>query len=217
MDSRFKSIKVIAWDLDGTLYRLNDQIWQVMHAAQYRVISNHLKISLEQAKIEHQKIYPAICKSSQQAVAQICHIGVVQALQESEFYYDRTDFVSRDDQLVDLFSKLFGFRHIMFVNGWQIREEPVLYKLGLDPKIFETWITPIVSGVLKPDAGHFQAILNYTHLLPEEHMIVGDREDVDLINGVKIGMHTALVWSNVPGKFAEITLPSVYDLAGILL
>ncbi len=105
----------------------------------------------------------------------------------------------------------------MFVNGKRSREEPVLEKLGLDPALFETWITPEITGVVKPDPKSVEAILTYSLLKPEYHVVVGDREHVDLAPAHDEGMKTCLVWSTRSGAIADVTLDTVYKMSDILV
>ena len=105
----------------------------------------------------------------------------------------------------------------MFVNGWREREEPVLDILGLPRGTFEHWVTPEETHVVKPDPKHFRAILDYTKLLPENHLVIGDRLEVDLLPAKEMGMNTCLVNSpDISGGEVDYSLTSVYDLQKVL-
>jgi FMN phosphatase YigB (HAD superfamily) len=56
-----------------------------------------------------------------------------------------------------------------------------------------------------------------TGLPPVAHLMIGDRERVDLVPAKKLGMKTCLVWAAEPSMVADITLPTVYDLSQVLV
>ncbi len=211
------NIKVFCWDFDGTLYHLTDEIWQAMYHAQYTVIANHTGWSFDRARQEHEKIYKIKFQSSQETTAFLSGLSIIETLKESERYYDRSQFVRRDEKLIALFGSLRSFRHIMVVNGWRVQEEPVLDILGIPRTTFETWVTPFETGVLKPNPKHLQAVLDYTHLPPETHLVIGDRETVDLVPAKSLGMKTCCVWQDKTSEVADITLPTVYDVLSLVV
>jgi FMN phosphatase YigB (HAD superfamily) len=208
-------IQVIVWDFDGTFYRLNERMWEDILDAQYRVIMDHTGWTREKTVEEHRKVYKVLTQSGTDTVARLLGIPIARAVLETEKYYDRTKFISFDAKLVDLFQKLTGYRHLMLVNGKQGQEEKAIDKLGIPRSTFETWITPESTGSVKPDFRQFQAVLNYTCLPPMVHLVIGDRESVDLVPAHQLGMKTCLVWSDIPGRIADETVPSVYDVAAL--
>lgn len=209
-------IKVILWDFDGTFYRLNDTIWQDMYEAQFRVIMDHTGWTHEKSVEEHAKLYKKVYQSGTETSATLAGITVAQAVLETEKYYDRCKYVIFDEKLVSMFQKLTRFRHLMFVNGKQSQEEKAIEKLGLPLSTFEKWITPEMTGTVKPDPRHTQAALDYTGLPPDQHLIVGDREQVDLVAGHELGMKTCLVNVVALSDIADVILPQVYDVVTIL-
>lgn len=133
-----------------------------------------------------------------------------------EQYFDRRDFLSRDERLIELFKKLTGYRHIILANGVIRRHKETLKVLGVPPETFELYVTSEVVGTTKPHPEGFQYVLNYTKLPPSSHLMIGDREQVDLVPAKKLGMRTCMVWSEKKSIIADATLPTVYDITGIL-
>jgi FMN phosphatase YigB (HAD superfamily) len=213
---KLTGIRFIAWDFDGTLYHINGSIWSDIFEAQYKVIHDMLGWDREKAAAEHAKVYRVVTQSSTDAVARICNISIAQAVLATEEYYDRTKYVSYDAELVRMFRRLSVFTHIMFVNGKKEREEPALRKLGVNPSIFRTWITPEQTQTVKPDPLMAKALRAYTGVAPSQILVVGDREDVDLRAAHDMGMKTCLVWSQTPGAIADCTLTDVYQVPDIL-
>jgi FMN phosphatase YigB (HAD superfamily) len=213
---KISSIRFIAWDFDGTLYHINNDIWSDIFEAQYKVIHDFTGWDREKAAAEHAKIYKVVTQSSTDAVARICNISVAQAVLATEEYYDRTKYVAYDAKLVRMFRQLSVYTHVMFVNGKKEREEPALRKLGLNPAIFRTWITPQQTLTVKPDPKMAIALRAYTGVSPSQILVVGDREEVDLRAAHDLGMKTCLVWSDTKAAFADRTLADVYQVPDIL-
>lgn len=219
MDSRFAQVKVLVWDFDGTLYKPNPELWREVRQAEYRVIKEHTgwskdKVTKEFAKL-HKKVYP----SATEVVARLSHLPVHQAAVEMEEYFDRRNFLSRDEKLITLFAKLKKFRHFTLANGALSKQKQTLKVLGISPKVFEEMITSEVVGVTKPHAAGWRYILNKTLLPPGQHLMIGDREEVDLAPAKKLGMKTCLVWaeSRERGGAFDVILPTVYEVATVLL
>ena len=88
---------------------------------------------------------------------------------------------------------------------------------GLNANIFTGIVTSEKVGVNKPELKGFQYILNKTQLSADEHLMIGDREEVDLVPAKKLGMKTCLVWSNKKSEIADITVKDVYAIKNFLL
>lgn len=166
---------------------------------------------------EFEKTYKKITPSATEAVAYICKLKTEEAALEMEKYYDRRPYLSRDAKLVALFDTLKKFRHFILANGVAHRISETLEVLGVSPKTFEEIVTSEIVGVNKPHEKGFHYILEKTKLPPREHLMIGDREAVDLAPAKALGMKTCLVWTEEKSRVADITLPNVYDLAQLLL
>ena len=151
-------------------------------------------------------------------MAKLSGIATPTAAVECENYFDRKKYLKRDERLVELLAKLKNFRHFMLVNGIKAKAHEALVTLGLDLTQFEEIVTSEVVGENKPSEKGFQYILEKTKLPPEQHLMIGDRELVDLAPAKKLGMHTCLVWSDkTESDVADIILPTVYEVERKLL
>ncbi len=220
---RVSNIKVLIWDFDGTFYPLTPDMTGAMEEEQYATIMRRKGWDRGKAKEEFWKVYPASTTSGNAAVGIVCGIPTAQAARESEINYDRLKFVHRDPKLIAMFEKLKGFRHFVLGNGVRAQLEAAARGLGIPDGTFEEVVTSEIAGVNKPEVAGYLYILKKTGCKPEEHLMIGDREVVDLTPAKKVGMKTCLVtWSNVypelsrPGSSIDITIPTVYDLADIL-
>lgn len=209
-------IKVFIWDFDGTLYKPNPALFDAVREAEYRVIIEHTGWSRDQATEAFAKLHKIVYPSATETVARIVGISTADAAIEMENYFDRRDFITRDERLIELFKKLKGHRHIILANGVIRRHKETLKVLGVPANTFELYVTSEVVGKTKPHPDGFQYVLNYTRLLPREHLMIGDRELVDLVPAKKLGMKTCLVWSEKKSTIADVTIPTVYDITGVL-
>lgn len=210
-------IAVLIWDFDGTFYKPNPGLFAAVREAEYRVITAHNGWTKEQAVEAFEKLYKKIYPSATETVGRIVGIPTGKAALEMENYFDRRDFLARDEHLISLFSHLNTYRHIIFGNGIIARIKETLKVLGVPPETFELFVTSEVTGKTKPHPEGFQYILDYTTLPADQHLMIGDRDLVDLAPAQALGMHTCLVWSDTPGPHADITVPTVYDVARVTI
>ncbi len=211
-----KNIQVLIWDFDGTLYKPNPDLWKVVREAEYHTIENHTKWPREKIVSEFERLHKNVYPSATETVAQLCGISTSDAALEMEEYYDRRKFLVKDGQLEALFAKLTNFRHFILANGVRHKLEETLVTLGLSKNIFEEIVTSETVGVNKPHDAGFCYILKKTNLPPQEHLMIGDRETVDLVPAKNLGMKTCLVWSEEKSTVADVTLSMVYDVPTIL-
>jgi FMN phosphatase YigB (HAD superfamily) len=220
---KFTNIKVLIWDFDGTFYPLTPAITHAMEEEQYATIMRHKGWDRVKAKEEFWKIYPVTTTSGNAAVGIVCGIPTAAAARESETNYDRLKFVRHDPKLIEMFGKLKEFRHFVLGNGVRAKLEIAARGLGIPDGTFEEIVTSENTGVNKPETDGYTYILGKTGLVPEKHLMIGDREVVDLAPAKKVGMNTCLVtWGNSypelsrPGSSVDVTIPTVYDLVGIV-
>jgi len=215
MNIQFREIKILIWDFDGTLYKPNPRLWHEVREGEYRVIREHTGWAREKTISEFERLHSADTPSATEAVAQLSHISVAQAAGEMEEYFDRRKFVKRDEKLIQLFRKLKKFRHVTLANGVKQKHIETLRVLGVAPETFELMVTSEIVGVTKPHDNGFRYILAHTKMPPAQHLMIGDRVAVDLVPAKALGMKTCLVWGE--STLADISLSTVYDVAGLLL
>lgn len=216
MDAWFKNIHVLIWDFDGTLYRASDALNVAIIEADYALIMRHTGWDKAKTIEEFHKIYKVKTPSNTETAALLAGISVKDAAIECELYKDRRPFLSRDQQLIEMFTRLSGYIHYFLVNGIQEKVKESLVVLGVSADIFVETVTAEVVGVNKPQLDGFKYILEKTGLSPSAHLMIGDREAVDLVPAKSLGMKTCLVWSEVKSVVADVTLPTVYALTDVL-
>ena len=217
MANRFSQIKGLIWDFDGTFYKPNAALWQDVRQAEYQTIMNHTGWSKKKTVIEFEDTHKHKFGSATQVAAFLSRISIVEAAVEMENYFDRRKYVQRDEKLIALFAKLKNFRHFTLANGVIEKHKQTLAVLGINPEIFEEMVTSETVGVTKPNPKGFEYILDKTKLAPSAHLMIGDREAIDLVPAKQLGMKTCLVWSDEKSEIADATLSSVYEVSSLFL
>lgn len=221
MDTRFADIHSVIWDFDKTLYKPKPTLEEKIREVEYQVIKNHTGWTQEQTETEFAKLYPKEYQSATEVVALLASISVPLAAYEMEMLYDRRPYLTRDENLIELFKKLNRYEHYLLVNGYRPHVEQALEVLGVRSDIFRDIVTAELVGVNKPHEAGFQYIMQKTKFAPEEHLMIGDRIHVDLEPAKKLGMKTCWIYWNtslehVDDSAADICVSRVYDVLSIL-
>lgn len=212
MDSRFKDIKVIAWDVDTTLYKNIPELSIRFKEECIKEVARAKGISFAEAESIFEKSR-ATNGSSTMTLRNLA-VGDEKTLLQIQKRIGKQNYIKPDPELLLMFKKLSGFRHFIITNSMKEDDEAALAKLGIPESIFEKIITVEDAGEPKPSLAPFQFLLKLTGLRPEQHVYVGDREKVDIEPAKKLGMKTILVWGE--SEMADVSLPTVYDVVNIL-
>lgn len=209
-------ISVCIWDFDGTLYRRQPALWNEIRASEIRVIMEHTGWTEKKATDEFYKIYGVTTPSGTKTTSLLAHISNEQASIETSRYTDYAKYLKPDPALSTMFEKLAHVEHYMLVNGTQDSVRRGAKLLGLDLSLFREIVTSEIVGETKPGIKGFLYIIGKTGLPAHAHMMIGDREAVDLVPAKSLGLHTCLVWSDTKSSIADVTLAQVYDIVNVL-
>jgi FMN phosphatase YigB (HAD superfamily) len=210
-------VQVIIWDVDGTLYPPSERVGRAVLESAYETIGHRTGWPREKVIAEFEKVHGKVTLSQTEAVAIICGITTADAARETDGHFNRTQFVGHDEKLIALFGELKQFKHYILGNGAIATIRQGLAALGPAEDNFQEIVTSEVVGANKPSDKGFLYIMKKTGLPAAAHLMVGDREKVDLEPAKKLGMKTCLVWSPKPSLVADVTLSSVYELSHALV
>lgn len=213
---KISGIKVLIWDFDGTLYRQQPGLLDNIRWTEIKVIQNHTGWTEEKAKEEFYKLYNVETPSGTKATAILANISNKQASIETSHLTDYPKYLTKDGRLTDVFARLTNYKHYMLVNGSQESVSRGSALLGIDLSVFAEIVTSEVVRETKPSTKGFLYIMQKTGLPAAAHLMIGDREAVDLTPAKALGMHTCLVWSNAKSDVAEVTIPTVYGVPDVL-
>lgn len=214
--TKLTGISVCVWDFDGTLYKMSPEIATAVKEADYTVVMNHTGWNREKTIEEFNKVYMVKTPSSTKTASILSNISLLEAAIECETYKDRNPHLSADPKLIEMFSKFSAYAHYILANGVKDRVLSALTILGVSSVQFEEIVTAEIVGVNKPDTKGFEYIMEKSGLPAASHLMIGDREMVDLAPAKMLGMKTCLVWSDSASTVADVTLKTVYDVATIL-
>jgi HAD superfamily hydrolase (TIGR01549 family) len=212
---KLTGIKVIIWDFDQTLYSEIPPLKVEFNKALMQVLSHHMPQDETILRQKFESLHPAVYPSDTKTLSVMCNIPLTDAARELELYFDRIKYLKYDPKLVTLFNKLKGYQHYILTNGIIEKVSLSLKKLGLSPQIFTEIISSETVGVNKPDLAGFNYILNHTGYAPSAHLMVGDRDSVDLRPAQLLGIKTCFVWGE--SEIADVSVPTVYDVENVVL
>lgn len=209
MDYRFAKIKVIAWDMDTTLYKPDPKLGEAFLNGCVEEVARVKSLSFEDAK----KLFDQTRKTTSSSTQAFINLGVgdFYTMWEIQKRIGKVNYLKKDPKLAQIFLKLDKYRHFMISNSVPEEIETVLGAIGLSKSYFEKLISVADTGEPKPSLKPFELLLKITGLPAEQHVYIGDREKVDIEPAKKLGMKTILVWGE--SKIADLSLPTVYDVA----
>jgi len=213
MDPQFKNIRVIAWDLDATLYNNIPELSLKFKEECIRKTARVKNWPIEKVR----EIYEESRRKTGSTILTFEKLGVgdFRDIGEIEKSINKKIYIKADPKLTELFKKLSGFRHFLLTNCTQENIQSYLKALNLESSIFENIINPETCGGAKPHDAPFLSLFIQSGLSAEKHVMVGDRDKVDIEPAKKLGMKTILVWGK--SKIADLSLPTVYDIVKVLV
>jgi FMN phosphatase YigB (HAD superfamily) len=205
-----KTIKLIGFDLDQTLYKETKLTFKIYRETVYRLAAQELGLELEVAKKQFKKHYQ-ILKSGREALEKM---GIKNAEKLSLKISQEADLslaIKKDQKLIHLLGYL-SKKYTLFLVTSSAKKSAFakIKALGIDPKIFRYKIfgDNFLGGKFSGDS--FRGLLKLTKRKPEEHLFIGDKETIDILPPKKLGMRTALAWG--VSVAADFSLPTIYDL-----
>lgn len=195
------------------MYKNTPALSRAIHANAIGAISQARSISLEEAGRLFRDLHSQLHSSTQTMI----NCGVDRRYALSGEWYEKIQLkhIKHDHRLVGMFGQLKSLRHLINTNGAGSVTRKKLSLLGLSLRMFEKIFTNAdMFGRLKPDLAPFQAMLDYTGLPANQHLMIGDRWDTDLGPAKKLGMKTCLVWGQCDE--ADVSLKTVYEIGDLL-
>ena len=202
-------IKAIVFDIDGTLYKSETYVKQLIKGI-CQTISELLSIPYEEAEQVFQELRSEFGSIS---------LGLRKlGIDRSRFYQllieklDPKKAIRPRPELTTLFKQLkdAGLKIGCHTNSSRRLAEMVLEALGIELRLLDVLVTcddaepkPLPDGYLK--------ILEELRLEPQEVLYVGDRWRVELEPAKKLGMKTVLVSSKPEGE-PDLVIGDVLEL-----
>ncbi len=185
-------IKVILFDLDGTLYS-STEVQQKFAEAAYHALAKMKSIPVDEAKrlIEETRAnlhkqhgfpvpYTLTLKRFGMDIEDWHRVNIA--------YFDPRDYLSRNGELREmLFELRKRCRLAILTNNNEVQAGRILQALHADD-LFERVFTYNTFRTMKPNPQFFKKAAKAMGVTPEECLVVGDRYSVDLIPAQNLGM-----------------------------
>ncbi len=195
MPSWNNKIRVIAWDLDGTLYPNHPGLHALLEEEKKKRISEILGTSVEEGMEHFAKLYKQFGSNTKALTS----LGI----NGEEFFvslwkkFHLGPYIEQNLALAEALQALASLpnvRQVMITNSND--QETVKTKLGhigVDSNVFHALYTSVDTGFLKPDPRVFEHVLQQEAILPTEMVYAGDRLETDIAPAQALGIHTLLI------------------------
>jgi HAD superfamily hydrolase (TIGR01549 family) len=216
-------IKVIVFDLDGTLYRLSD----LSDKFEEHICGEIMK--RKQASL--QRIRDAFEKTLSESDKEVSNIFGISVLvcnrmgltgEETNEAFDTFNvekYLKCDSSLVNALNELkLNFRLVLATLASESRTRRYLKAIGIKFETFDLVVTGETFNFEKLNPAVFKEIASTLHVLPIEMLMVGDRIKGDLGPAKLIGMKTILVDSDqtIATQSTEIVVKDLQTLNKLL-
>ncbi len=208
----FNAVKYLLWDVDGTLYKSNPDLFSEIRKEIYTRISKELAVPIDEAKKSFLEWHDILGG----ATATVTKLGLDRNLVlEAVDAVDKTRYIKQDERLKHMLEvSLCKYKHLIVTNTSRQGTLRTLDALGLRPESFQALITADDVNQSKPNPEPFIKALSVTGAPAEAHLSVGDRETVDIEPAKRLGMRTVLVWGE--SKLADCSVQTVYEITRLL-
>ena len=208
--SWIETLKVIGWDVDGTLYQADSALSQEIDRLKIARVAEKLGCSIRKATEQFQQMLTKLKSNTKTLDAlgidgQAFFISVWDEIDLSQHIHPNPTLVQ-----AFLHEKRYKFA-ILSNSNTPAQVERKLQLIGLAPAMFSKILTSTDIGANKPDPQAFLAFVACVGAQAKEILYVGDREDVDIIPAHKLGLRTGIVY----GK-SEIVDISAHDPVDLL-
>ncbi len=211
--SWIRQLKVIAWDLDGTLYPHNRDMSAEIDKKKLSLVAEHLNCSISEAEEKFMGLYKRL-KSNTKTLDVLGLSGHRFSLDIWEAM-DFNKYIDPDPDLATALEaavKQESHQHFILTNSnSQDTVQAKLDAIGIRKSLFSKVMTSIEIGFNKPDHEAFQPLLSEA-ASPQEILYIGDREHVDIAPAKELGMQTALInWDNSDGTVQLTSADRVFS------
>lgn len=227
-----EGIICVGFDLDGTLYKLTDEMNdRIRIKISEKILEKLRDVSDEEMSkkfsgikdvLSAKKYFDEEYKQFQSGSAILKNLGfedhkkvMERCLSEAEV----VDLIQGDSKLVDIINEINGHYAIYLITSspknLSIKK---LEKIGISPSIFSHAIygdEGFSKGSSNDGKSAFTEMLKRTKIEPEQHLYIGDRKTSDILPAQHLGMKTASVWETIPE--ADYHISHIHDVGRLLI
>jgi FMN phosphatase YigB (HAD superfamily) len=207
-------VRSVGFDLDGTLYKLTDQINERIRSYACQRASEELGRSYDDVRADFDAEFSRTQSGSKSLEAAGARDGKA-LVQEALEFADVASELRRDVMLAGMLERMSKSRKLYLITSSP--EELAIAKmetLGISPEIFRPRLFR-ESPYLRDDGSAFRFVAESHGVKYGEMVFVGDRDGTDIIPARDLGMWTAIV--NATSDVADFHLEEIYDIENIVL
>lgn len=217
------NVNSIIWDLDGTLYPADLNIFEDARRKVLKRLSEHFGSPLMRVEEEYDRLYDE--HGSYTKTFELLGVGEAFGASDSEILLELTDgsdrsALDRDGELLGMFNQLSDYEHVLLTNSGRVGTEKTLDALGLDEKVFSKVFTANDLEEIKPHPRSFLRALAHLNDYFHNVLSVGDRDRIDIQPARDLGLRTAKVWVDRGEEsrtgLADVELDTVYEIVHYL-
>lgn len=203
-------IKAIIWDVDKTLYSEEKAgIGKAFDERNIKVVQKFTAWPLEKVKKEFWKRYKQI--ESKTRTLDSFGLNGREEIKKLAEGFPYSQYLTVDKRLSSMFRKLNHLKHYLYTNQASGVTEIKLKIMGLNPKRFEAIMANYDMGFSSKTPESYRKVLRRIKFKPENVLVVGDRQDQDIMPASTLGMRTCIVWGS--SQHADVSLKVVYEVA----
>jgi putative hydrolase of the HAD superfamily len=185
-------IKVILFDLDGTLYE-SETVRKKFAEAAYSTLATLKNITVEEAKTlieaRREELLEKQGFPAPYTLALVSYgLPIEMWHKQNVTFFDPRDYLKKDSTLKTTLERLkTNYRLAILTNNNDTQTERILEALGVDG-LFDRVFTYNTFKVLKPNPEFFKQAAHAFGVKPNECLVIGDRYHVDLDPAKQLGM-----------------------------
>lgn len=176
-------VSVIAWDFDGTFFE-NKTLGYDLQESYRKFLERNLKRKFSRKEfLKLSQTYGSWSK----AASRLTGKNEIRVIDEIDKSIDKSLYVRKNRQMVELVTSLGKYRHLIFTNANKDDVYKGLKKIGfmkatsLKPAPFEAIIDRHSMKYLKPDQRAFKYLHMYTNEPKWKHLVIGDSFQHDIL------------------------------------
>src|SRR3989344_7635813 len=216
MIKKYKKVKSLVFELDGTLYPESPEINQrISERFAQKILDKKIGLrTLEEAIIYSQKSYNKTSSRSQ-ILRELGFENVDEVM--IECLSNTIDLIKEDREVVSLLDDLNKRYELSLLTASpESLSLPKLEKIGINPSIFDRKLYgSSIPRCKKTDGSIFRFFLELSSYSPNEHVYIGDLLSADIIPPKSLGMKTIIVGSK--SLEADYSIKKIYDLRKVFL
>lgn len=218
MKDELNNVKSVGFDLDGTLYKLtNEMNDRVRDKISERILQKipHLE-NIENARNFFEKTYKEI-HSATEVLRKVGYENPGIIMDECLANADILDLIKKNENLNYLFIKLNEkYEVYLLTSSPEKLSLEKLAKIGIDKNLFSKKFysdTPNIGS--KSEGKAFDYVLKKSIYEPSQHIYAGDRRESDILPAKKRDMKTISVHESI--KEADFCILDINNLGELLL